>query len=139
MDTHTRMYTQALLESYNRMHKSVLSPDVDANVIISFMTSLFSCSHYIVVMFALRWLYDCLDYFALEHRAAIIEVCASVCECVRGGEMSACTLCVYVARVHARACVCVCVCVKLCVRLSGLLECVTVTLVPVLVTHNTLL
>lgn len=28
-------------------------------------------------MFTLRWLYDCLDYFCLSHRAAILDLMVS--------------------------------------------------------------
>eukprot|EP00043_Microstomoeca_roanoka_P017554 m.183735 g.183735 ORF g.183735 m.183735 type:complete len:1207 (+) comp16659_c0_seq2:192-3812(+) len=62
---------QAFLKCFQHMHGSTLPPDVDINLILDFLQRLFSCHHYVVTLFALRWTYECLDYFHLEHRARI--------------------------------------------------------------------
>ena len=65
---------KALLESYRRMHKAPLPDDVDAELMCRFLRGMLSCEHYVVLTFALRWLYDCLDFFGGALRAQLLAV-----------------------------------------------------------------
>jgi len=62
---------KALLESFDRMHEMSLVAEVDVRVLVKLVTTLLSCEHYVVIMFTLRWIYDCLDFLWTEHRAAV--------------------------------------------------------------------
>ncbi|EGD80853.1 hypothetical protein PTSG_01439 [Salpingoeca rosetta] len=62
---------QAFLKCYHHMHGAPLPSDVNLDLFLKFLQRLTSCHHYVVTMFALRWTYDCLDYFHEEQRARI--------------------------------------------------------------------
>ena len=64
---------KALFESYHHMHETVLPHDLDQELIVRFLSQLVTCTHYVVTMFALRWIYDCLDYFAPHIRSTIVN------------------------------------------------------------------
>lgn len=64
---------RALLESFDRMHEKSLVAEVDVAILVKLITTLLNCEHYVVMMFTLRWVYDCLDFFWTEHRAAVTE------------------------------------------------------------------
>eukprot|EP00045_Choanoeca_perplexa_P012998 m.144744 g.144744 ORF g.144744 m.144744 type:complete len:1060 (+) comp16206_c0_seq1:114-3293(+) len=62
---------KALFESYHRMHEGTLPVDLDMTLMLHFLRELLFCSHYVVTMFTLRWLYEVMDYFGPPQRAAI--------------------------------------------------------------------
>jgi hypothetical protein len=64
---------KALFESFHHMHGSVLPHELDHALIDRFISQLLSCPHYVVTMFALRWIYDCIDYFCPEIRVLIMN------------------------------------------------------------------
>lgn len=81
---------KAFVESFDRMHKMPLAAEVDVELLLTFLRKLLTCKHYVVwracwcsslltcmkvLMFTLRWIYDCLDYFYVEHRAMFIREC----------------------------------------------------------------
>lgn len=64
---------KALFESYHHMHDTMLPRDLDQELIVKFISQLVTCPHYVVTMFALRWIYDCVDYFAPKIRSTILN------------------------------------------------------------------
>eukprot|EP00039_Didymoeca_costata_P007668 m.102414 g.102414 ORF g.102414 m.102414 type:complete len:1182 (+) comp13774_c0_seq1:133-3678(+) len=68
---------KALFESYQKMHNTTLPNDLDISLITQFLKQLISCKHYVVLMFTIRWLYDCIDYFSIQHRLIIIDLVLS--------------------------------------------------------------
>ena len=64
---------KTLIESFSSMHNVLLPENINIDLILRFISQLLRCPHYIVIMFTLRWLYDCLDYFCEDHRVEIID------------------------------------------------------------------
>jgi hypothetical protein len=64
---------KALLESYERLHAAPLPADVDADLVLLFVARLLASPHYVVAMYALRWLYDCVDFLPEALRAAVFD------------------------------------------------------------------
>eukprot|EP00048_Salpingoeca_helianthica_P000569 m.42449 g.42449 ORF g.42449 m.42449 type:complete len:1062 (-) comp10655_c0_seq1:234-3419(-) len=65
---------KAFLESFDSVHETSLPVSLDITLFEEFVTTLLTCRHYVVVTFALRWLYDCLDYFHPLHRAMLARL-----------------------------------------------------------------
>eukprot|EP00047_Mylnosiga_fluctuans_P021074 m.100094 g.100094 ORF g.100094 m.100094 type:complete len:1037 (-) comp8740_c0_seq3:198-3308(-) len=68
---------KAFLESFDAVHEAQLPPDLDIRLFEEFVRMLLTCNHYVVVTFALRWLYDCIDYFDPLHRAMLMKLVVS--------------------------------------------------------------
>lgn len=89
---------KALLESYVRMHEEKTSQHIDSELVLDFIRRLMTCPHYVVGcvnlnlvfggslafstpfkinMFALRWTYECLDFFNDTVRQAILGLLVS--------------------------------------------------------------
>eukprot|EP00730_Choanoeca_flexa_P000277 TRINITY_DN10127_c0_g1_i1.p1 TRINITY_DN10127_c0_g1~~TRINITY_DN10127_c0_g1_i1.p1 ORF type:complete len:1081 (+),score=238.98 TRINITY_DN10127_c0_g1_i1:101-3343(+) len=62
---------KALFESYQRMHQDTLPADLDMDLMVHFLRELIFCSHYVVTMFTIRWLYEVIDYFSPPQRVII--------------------------------------------------------------------
>eukprot|EP00049_Salpingoeca_infusionum_P007389 m.119774 g.119774 ORF g.119774 m.119774 type:complete len:1250 (+) comp13679_c2_seq6:283-4032(+) len=66
---------KAMLESYHKLHiDTPLPSDIDMDLFCLFFRKLLTYPHYIVLMFTMRWLYDCLDHFPEDQRSRLTNV-----------------------------------------------------------------
>ena len=65
---------KALFESFQAIHEEQLPNDLDMALVTKLITMLLQNDHYVVLMFTLRWLYECLDVFRPAQRAQLMGV-----------------------------------------------------------------